>query len=169
MTTLPSTKTEMTAAIPEEIRKALRPLFAQFPAGDGDAEGKLLGYVIALEGSPKWSIDAAVRRFLRGEIASHDGRFLPTSAELAIAVRDETDHARRMAENHAKYGNRKPVIRTWDFVFSDWRKSFPSPQEFASWKLPPGSIITAKDATVTFPDGSVRTWTECEKAPREAA
>lgn len=139
----------------------LRPLFAQFPAQDGDAEGKLLGYVIGLEGEPRWSIERAVRKFIRGEVEGHDGRFLPSSAELAKISRTETDYARKRADQRARFGDRKPVPRGHDFAVTDWRRKFPGLGEFKSWNLPAGAIIQARDATVHFPDGTVRTWLQC--------
>jgi hypothetical protein len=75
---------------------------------DGDAEGKLLGYVIALEGQSAWALERAVRLFLKGEVAEHNGRFLPTSAELARVVRAEADFVRGMQLGKTKKSERDP-------------------------------------------------------------
>jgi hypothetical protein len=80
---------DLQPASEEEMRSSLKALFDQFPSQDGGAEGKFLGYLLALEGEPASAIRSAVRKFLRGDIPEHNARFLPTSAELARVVRDE--------------------------------------------------------------------------------
>lgn len=101
--TLPATpSSESPWATEDEIQGALKALFDQFPTADGDAGGKYLGYILALEGEPIWAIRHAVRKYLRGEVDGHDGRFLPTSAELARTVRAESAFSRRMAERDAQ-------------------------------------------------------------------
>lgn len=77
----------------------LRLLFAQFLTGEADAEAKFAGYVIALADASHEAVQAAVRSYLRGEVADHDGRFLPSSAELAMQVRREQQHLNRINPN----------------------------------------------------------------------
>jgi hypothetical protein len=64
-------------------------LFAQFGTADGDMEARLTGYLVALEHATPRALRAAVRAYLCGEVEGHDGRFIPTSAELARVVRAE--------------------------------------------------------------------------------
>jgi hypothetical protein len=40
---------------------------------------------------------------------------------------------------------------------------FPSVKEFRRWGLPPGTIINAADATVTYPNGFTETWVEAKR------
>jgi hypothetical protein len=60
-------------------------------------EARLMGYLIALEHATPQALRAAVRRYLCGEVESHDGRFIPTSAELARVVRAEQAHLDKIA------------------------------------------------------------------------
>lgn len=97
--TVPAIPTDLAPATADETKSALRALFTAFPSHDsGNAAWRVAGYQDALFGEPLWAVERAVRRFLRGEVCSHDGRFLPTSAELARVVREESAAARRMAE-----------------------------------------------------------------------
>ena len=81
-----------------EIRNLLRPLFTQFATGaDNDPDARLLGYLIALERATPQALMAAVRAYLCGEVEGHDGKFIPTSAELARVVRKEQAHLDRIA------------------------------------------------------------------------
>jgi hypothetical protein len=59
--------------------------------------GKLMGYLIALEHSTPQALKAAVRSYLSGSVEGHDGKFIPTSAELARVVRAEQEHLNRIA------------------------------------------------------------------------
>lgn len=79
-----------------ELRAILKPLFAQFATADGDAEAKFMGYVIALHRASPEALQAAVRSYLCGEVVGHDGKFLPTSAEVARVVRAEQAHLNRI-------------------------------------------------------------------------
>lgn len=60
-------------------------------------------YLLAIDGCSIQAIQAAVRKFIRGEIEEHNGKFAPTTAELARAARyedfridAEAKHAARM-------------------------------------------------------------------------
>lgn len=79
-----------------EVRSLLKPLFAQFATSDGDTEARFMGYLIALEHATPQALMAAVRAYLCGEVDGHDGRFIPTSAELARVVRAEQAHFNRV-------------------------------------------------------------------------
>lgn len=56
-----------------------------------------MGYLIALEDAEAPALMAAVRSYLCGRVEEHDGRFLPTSAELARVVRAEQARIYRSA------------------------------------------------------------------------
>lgn len=79
------------------VKTLLAPLFAQFATGDGDMAEKLMGYLVALEHAQPRALKAAVRSFLSGSVVGHDGKFIPTSAELARVVRAEQAHIDRVA------------------------------------------------------------------------
>jgi len=181
-------------ATADELRAALRALFDQFPAPDGNSEGKYLGYFMALEGEPKWAVERAARKFIRGEVAEHDGRFLPSSAELARIVRSYSDHARKIRALNERSRQFKPLERVFanpdipsnpemaarirkvisgtasrmSLDALSWR-GFPSLQEFQNWKMPVGTIFVAADRTVIYPDGTVETWEAIESRMRKAS
>ena len=46
---------------------------------------------------------------------------------------------------------------------------FPGLKEFRRWDLPPGTIINAADATVTYPNGFVESWGEARRKRQDAA
>jgi hypothetical protein len=88
--------------------------------------GKLMGYLIALEHSTPQALKAAVRSYLSGTVAEHDGRFIPTSAELARVVRAEQEHLNRIA----------PRLR-----IVDAGRPEPSPEQRAKMQAKLGSIL----------------------------
>jgi hypothetical protein len=88
--------------------------------------GKLMGYLIALERSTPQALKAAVRSYLSGSVADHDGRFIPTSAELARVVRAEQEHLDRIA----------PRLR-----ITDAGRPEPSPEQRAKMQAKLGSIL----------------------------
>lgn len=92
----------------DEIRASLRVLFSQFGTADGDMEGKLVGYLIALEDATGPALKAAVRRYIRGEVEGHDGRFIPTSAELARVVRREQAQLDRITPRRLRLVESEP-------------------------------------------------------------
>lgn len=74
-------------ATPEQARNAFRALFTTFSAGDrGEPAEVIATYLIAASGYPLAAIEEAVFRFIRGEVSDHDGRFLPTAAELGREI-----------------------------------------------------------------------------------
>lgn len=76
------------AASPDQMRGALRALFMTFsaPSDRGEPGEMIATYLIACSGYPLLAIERAVTMFIRGEVAEHDGRFLPTAAELGRTV-----------------------------------------------------------------------------------
>lgn len=168
------------------VKNLLAPLFSQFGTADGDMAGKLMGYLIALEHSTPQALKAAVRSYLSGSVEGHDGKFIPTSAELARVVRAEQAHLDKLAPRlrivdagrpepspeararmAAKLGK---VISSTASAMSvgalNWQ-GFPGLQEFESWKLPTGTIFVAADKTVIYPDGAVESWAAIESRMRK--
>lgn len=69
-----------------DATSVLRALFEAFPTERG-GNGSAATYLMAVEGYSLRAIQAAVKRLIRGEAAGHDGRFLPTPAQVSTAVR----------------------------------------------------------------------------------
>ena len=44
------------------------------------------------------------------------------------------------------------------FPETDWKRPWPELKEFQRWKLPTGTVISALEATVTYPDGVIEGW-----------
>ncbi|BBF92667.1 hypothetical protein BLTE_13520 [Blastochloris tepida] len=82
---------------PGDRRAAARAVLAMlglFPAGaavgaDVDVKELVAGYVSAVEDLPAWAVEAACRRFIRGEAPGHNKAFRPSSAELAHLARQQ--------------------------------------------------------------------------------
>jgi hypothetical protein len=65
-------------------------LFHAFPTGaDLTSETTLKAYVTAIDGCSLAGLTEAVRRFVRGEVEDHNGKFAPSTAQLARVVRQE--------------------------------------------------------------------------------
>jgi len=77
---------QATPASRADATAALRALFEAFPTERGSAGGAAT-YLMAVEGYSLIAIQAAVKRLIRGEAAGHDGRFLPTPAQVSTCVR----------------------------------------------------------------------------------
>lgn len=86
----------MTTSIPHQLKV----LFSTFPPQPGDLAAQIEAYGIALEGHNPDDIQAAVRRFIRGEVQGHNQSFPPTASKLGGVVRqcmmDRLDHERRL-------------------------------------------------------------------------
>jgi hypothetical protein len=112
---------------------------------DGDASAKLMGYFIALERATPQALKAAVRAYLSGEVDGHDGRFVPTSAELARVVRREQEHLDRIAPRpqitHAARPEPSP----------EKRAAMRSKVEFLKWEGFPGIHALKEQPAATAP------------------
>jgi len=76
-----------TPATTDQCKSALRALFSTFSTGDKGEPAEIIAtYLIACSGYPLRAIEQAVIRFIRGEVDAHDGRFVPTSAELSREI-----------------------------------------------------------------------------------
>lgn len=63
-------------------------------------------YLLAIDGCTLAALQAAVRRFIRGEVDDHNGKFAPTTAELARIVRYEEFRAKAEAEHAQRFLSR---------------------------------------------------------------
>jgi hypothetical protein len=86
------------------IPHQLKVLFSTFPPQPGDLAAQIEAYGIALEGHDPRDIEAAVRRFIRGEVDGHNQSFPPTASKLGGVVRQclaerlDSEHRARMAQ-----------------------------------------------------------------------
>ncbi|WP_146767892.1 hypothetical protein [Mesorhizobium atlanticum] len=91
----------MTAAELQQAAKALAAMFSCFPQSAlADAEMQLRGYLAAVQDAELEDVEAAIRRFIRGEAKVDNAQFCPSSAQLSIEVRER----RLMRELTAKRG-----------------------------------------------------------------
>lgn len=91
------------------IPDLLKLLFSTFPpASSGDTEAQLAAYAIAIDGHDLRDIEAAVHRFIRGEVAGHNPSFAPTAASLGAAVIERRNH-RLDAESRNYVRNQLPA------------------------------------------------------------
>lgn len=82
----------LSSASPDEASNALRALLNAFPLAAHDDMRQVIGtYLMAIDGYCLAAIEKAVMRFIRGEVAGHDGKFMPTPAELGREVRYRQD------------------------------------------------------------------------------
>ncbi|TGQ12334.1 MULTISPECIES: hypothetical protein [unclassified Mesorhizobium] len=79
----------MTAAELQQAAKALAAMFSCFPQSAlADAEMQLRGYLAAVQDAELQDVEAAIRRFIRGEAKVDNAQFCPSSAQLSIEVRE---------------------------------------------------------------------------------
>jgi hypothetical protein len=91
----------MTAAELQQAAKALAAMFSCFPQSAlADVEMQLRGYLAAVQDAELEDVEAAIRRFIRGEAKMANAQFCPSSAQLSIEVRER----RLMRELTAKRG-----------------------------------------------------------------
>ncbi len=87
-----------------EALELLSMLFQAFPSsGDKASPTMAKAYLLAIDGCTLPALTEAIRRFIRGEVDDHSGKFAPTTAELARIVRyedfritAEQEHAQRL-------------------------------------------------------------------------
>ncbi|RAZ79735.1 hypothetical protein DPM35_00020 [Mesorhizobium atlanticum] len=85
----------------QQAAKALAAMFSCFPQSAlADAEMQLRGYLAAVQDAELEDVEAAIRRFIRGEAKVDNAQFCPSSAQLSIEVRER----RLMRELTAKRG-----------------------------------------------------------------
>lgn len=77
---------------PEELHSHLTMLFTAFPTQERqNPEQVIATYLIALEDFSAAEIRAGIMKFIKGEWPSHDGKFVPSCAMVARAVRAASD------------------------------------------------------------------------------
>ncbi|MBZ9723834.1 hypothetical protein LB554_07750 [Mesorhizobium sp. CO1-1-11] len=79
----------MTTAELQQATKALAAMFSCFPQSAlTDVEMQLRGYLGAIRDAELGDLQAAIQRFVRGEVRSGNAQFCPSSAQLCIEVRE---------------------------------------------------------------------------------
>lgn len=66
-------------------------LLGSFPSSTGDAGAALAAYEIVLSGADERDTQPGIMSIIEGTFPGHDGRFAPTSAQLASAIRAARD------------------------------------------------------------------------------
>lgn len=85
------------------VTTALERLFSAFPtSARADELLTAKTYIEALEGYGIEAIERSVEQFIRGLVPWHDGRFAPSTAELARNVKDWDDAIRKRDEPPAQ-------------------------------------------------------------------
>ena len=77
----------MEASDKREATKLLKELFSAFPSMAASTEAAQV-YLSVVADYRLEALRGAVQRFVRGEVLDHNGRFVPSTAELARVVRD---------------------------------------------------------------------------------
>ncbi|WP_156938203.1 hypothetical protein [Mesorhizobium sp. WSM3626] len=101
----------MTTAELQQATKALAAMFSCFPQSTlTDVEMQMRGYLGAVRDAELADLQAAIQRFVRGEVRSGNAQFCPSSAQLCIEVRERRLMrellARRGVEAAAKLAKR---------------------------------------------------------------
>jgi len=77
---------------PEELRADLTMLFTAFPTQERQNPDQVIAtYMIALEEFSAAEIHAGIMKFIKGQWPAHDGKFVPSCAMVARAVRSASD------------------------------------------------------------------------------
>lgn len=168
----------LASGTPEQFKVALAALLNTFPLGQtgGSQKDLVAAYLDTLQGEPAWAVTAAVRKFIHGKIEGHDGRFLPTSAQLGKAVRAETDWHRQ--QQAAQKAERKDFFEKTAPLTADQMASrreqvdaalsgamFNGPSHdrimFADYpacrrrrRWPDGTVLNAQRGVIEWPDGT---------------
>ncbi|TPK64313.1 hypothetical protein FJ930_25615 [Mesorhizobium sp. B2-4-15] len=88
----------MTAAELQQATKALAAMFSCFPQSAlTDVEMQMRGYLGAVRDADLCDLQAAIQRFVRGEVRSGNAQFCPSSAQLCIEVRERRTMRELMA------------------------------------------------------------------------
>ncbi|WP_156394415.1 MULTISPECIES: hypothetical protein [Mesorhizobium] len=96
----------MTAAELQQATKALAAMFSCFPQSAlTDVEMQMRGYLGAVRDAELADLQAAIQRFVRGEVRNGNAQFCPSSAQLCIEVRER----RTMRELMARRAVQAPV------------------------------------------------------------
>jgi hypothetical protein len=83
-------------------------LFEAFPSSsDKASETTAKAYLLAIEGCTIHGLRNGIRRFIRGEVEEHNGKFVPSTAILARVVAYED----RRIRLQASYDGRKRLER----------------------------------------------------------
>lgn len=109
-----------------EISEALQILFDALPFQRGSSDNVAMAYIEAINGTSLGSLQAGIRKFLRGECQDVNPRYVPTPPELARIVRtavvpERVPEERRIAPfRPASDGERarmKLKMPMWSYAF----------------------------------------------------
>jgi len=93
----------MTAAELQQATKALAAMFSCFPQSAlTDVEMQMRGYLGAVRDAELADLQAAIQRFVRGEVRTGNAQFCPSSAQLCIEVRERRVMRELMARRAAQ-------------------------------------------------------------------
>ncbi|TPI33053.1 hypothetical protein FJW08_07760 [Mesorhizobium sp. B3-2-1] len=99
----------MTTAELQQATKALAAMFSCFPQSAlTDVEMQLRGYLGAIRDAELADLQAAIQRFVRGEVRSGNAQFCPSSAQLCIEVRERRVMRELLARRGAGLGSSPP-------------------------------------------------------------
>lgn len=105
------------------------------PTAD-DAALRATAYVAALASLPPWAVAQAIAHFVRGEVADHNPRYVPTSGQiyaeasnLTLGLRKELTHYRRIltGETEAPPEERQRITEGFSKLKTDLIASMRSP------------------------------------------
>ncbi|RUW95350.1 hypothetical protein EOA30_32315 [Mesorhizobium sp. M8A.F.Ca.ET.059.01.1.1] len=100
----------MTTAELQQATKALAALFSCFPQSAlTDVEMQLRGYLGAVRDAELADLQAAIQRFVRGEVRSGNAQFCPSSAQLCIEVRERKVMRELLARRGSGLGSSPPL------------------------------------------------------------
>ncbi|MBZ9672421.1 hypothetical protein [Mesorhizobium sp. ES1-3] len=99
----------MTTAELQQATKALAAMFSCFPQSAlTDVEMQLRGYLGAIRDAELADLQAAIQRFVRGEVRSGNAQFCPSSAQLCIEVRERRVMRELLARRGATFPTSPP-------------------------------------------------------------
>ncbi|WP_149907667.1 hypothetical protein [Mesorhizobium sp. SARCC-RB16n] len=100
----------MTTAELQQATKALAAMFSCFPQSAlTDVEMQLRGYLGAVSDAELADLQAAIQRFVRGEVRSGNAQFCPSSAQLCIEVRERRVMRELLARRGASIASSPPL------------------------------------------------------------
>ena len=111
----------MTAAELQQATKALAAMFSCFPQSAlTDVDMQLRGYLGAVRDAELADLQAAIQRFVRGEVRAGNAQFCPSSAQLCIEVRERRVMRELMARRSLPGSSRRRMRNTPRTIRRAW-------------------------------------------------
>ena len=82
----------MTESEWEKATAAISLMLAGFPSGSHPGELVIAAFLSEIDDLPLWAIEGAAAAFRRGDVAGHDKRFAPSTAQFREFARTEVRH-----------------------------------------------------------------------------